>query len=118
MSETNTNGKKYAAVPGEIPGTPINLGGVKFNMPPLNLDQVQQFEPVLPHLGQKGSLKENLEDALPVIHAALSRNYPDLTIEELRLLLDLGNFNTTCEALITISGYTKAPSGESQPASR
>ena len=116
MSEP-VNGKRYAAVPGRIPGTPLNLSGVEFLMPPLNLDQVQQFEAIIPTLGQKPTLRENIEEALPVLHAALSRNYPDLTVEELRALIDLGNFGPACEALTSSSGFVKGPAGELQPAS-
>ncbi len=110
-----TNGRKYAAVPGKIPGTLLNLGGIEFVMPPLNLDQVRQFEHVLPTLGKKESLAENLQEALPVLHAALSRNYPDLTPEDLGPLLDLGNFPEACAAIVESSGYVQATPGESRP---
>ena len=112
MAET----KKYAAVAGRIPGTLVNLGGVDFVMPPLNLDQVQQFEEIMPKLGQKPTLRENMEEALPVIHAALSRNYPDLAIEDLRPMLDLGNFAEACAAVAKSSGFVAAKPGEPQPA--
>ena len=108
----------YAVAPGRIPGTLINLGGVEFVMPPLNLDQVQQFEEIMPTLGQKTTFRENMEEALPIIHAALSRNYPDLTVDDLRPLLDLGNFRAACEAVAQSSGYVAKPSGEPQPAPR
>lgn len=109
---------KYAPLPGSIPGTRLNLGGQILIMPPLNLDQVRQFESVLPTLGKKGSTSENVEEALPLLHAALSRNYPDLTVEELRALLDLGNLLPACEALVESSGYTSAAPGEAMPPSR
>jgi len=113
----SANGK-YAPVPGAVPGTRLNLGGVLFVMPPLNLDQVRAFESVLPTLGKRGSTTENVEEALPLLHAALSRNYPDLTVEELRPLLDLGNLLPACEALVESSGYAPAPPGEVMPPSR
>ncbi len=113
-----TNGKKYAPVPGKIPGTPLNLGGVDFVMPPLNLDQVRAFESVLPTLGKKGSLTENIDEGLPLLHAALSRNYPDLTLDELRPLLDLGNFPAACSALVESSGFVESAPGEPRPPTR
>ncbi len=113
-----TNGRKYAAVPGKIPGTPINLGGIDFVMPPLNLDQVQQFESVLPTLGKQKTLLANINEGLPLLHAALSRNYPDLTLDDLRPLLDLGNFPTACEALVESSGYVESVPGEPRPPAR
>ena len=107
---------KYAARPGSIPGTPLNLGGLRLVMAPLNFAQVEQFESLLPNLGRRETFAENVDEALPVIHASLSRNYPDLTLAELRLLLDLDNFPKACDALVRISGYTEAAPGESVPA--
>ena len=107
---------QYQAQAGRIPGTLINLGGVEFVMPPMNLDQVQQFEDLMPTLGQKPSFMENAEEALPIILAALNRNYPDLTLDDLRPLIDLGNFRTACDALAKSSGYVSA-SGGARPAS-
>lgn len=107
----------YKPKTGKIPGTQINLGGVDFVMPPLNLDQVQQFSDVIPTLGKKPTLIENINEALPVIFAALSRNYQDLTIEDLRPLLDLGNFRDACVAVATSSGFVASDKkvGEETP---
>ncbi len=111
------NGSSFKAVPGRIPGTAVNLGGIDFVMPPLNLDQVREFEAVIPTLGKRDTMAENLAEALPVIHAALSRNYPDLAVDDLRSLIDLGNFRAVCEALVTSSGYVPAAPGEPRPPS-
>ena len=46
------NGSKYAALPGKIPGTPLNLGGIAFIFPPLNFVQLEQYEALLPKLGR------------------------------------------------------------------
>ena len=112
----STNGS-YKPVPGQIPGTVINLSGVTFVMPPLNLDQIREYDAVIPSLGKKTGFKNNLDEALPIIHAALSRNYPDLRVEELSALLDLGNFESTVTALVQSSGYVPAKKGEAPPAS-
>lgn len=87
-------------------------------MPPLNLDQVRELEDGIKGLQSKPSMRENIEDALPLLHAALSRNYPDLSIEELRPLIDLGNFKDACDALVRSSGFVPAQPGESSPAAR
>lgn len=108
----------FKPVPGSIPGTLVNLGGVEFAMPPLNLDQVQRFEESIKTLGQKPTLKENMDDALPIVHAALTRNYPDLTLEDLRALIDIGNFQSACNALVKSSGFVSAKPGESPPAAQ
>ena len=108
----------FKPVPGSIPGTLLNLGGVEFVMPPLNLDQVNQFQEAIKSLGQKASPAENMEDALPIIQAALSRNYPDLTLDDLRGLIDMGNYTSATRALVTSSGFISAKAGEPAPASQ
>ncbi len=114
----STNGSSYKPVPGRIPGTLINLGGVEFVMPPLNLDQIREFENIIPELGKKDGFTANADEALPVIYAALSRNYPDLKLEELRALLDAGNLKAASLAVIMSSGYTPGKPGEPAPASQ
>lgn len=113
-----TNGhSKYAPVPGKIPGTAVNLGGHVFIVPPLNLDQVVALKDDLPKLGQGTDLGDMLANSVPVLHASLVRNYPDLTVEELRALLDVGNLRPVCDALIAVNGLKVSPSGETSPAS-
>jgi hypothetical protein len=109
--------RSYAPVPGSIPGTELNLGGVVFVMPPLNLNAVRKYETHIANLGKKGTVSENIEEALPILHAALVRNYPDLTVEQLRELVDMGNYFEAVAALTSISGFKKVPSGEARPPS-
>ncbi len=113
------NGNKYAPVPGKIPGRQINMGGLLLTFAPLSLDQVQALEPVVAKMGpQEGkTLAATIEDALPILLASLQRNYPDLTIEQLRPLVDVGNFGEATSAVIDISGYGRTLPGETLPAS-
>jgi hypothetical protein len=105
----------YQPVPGKIPGTTLNLGGHELVLAPLNLDQVQAFEATIANLGQPKSLPEAIAEAVPLIHASLSRNYPDLSVEDVRRLVDLGNFAAACTAIVTSSGFKRAAPGESSP---
>jgi hypothetical protein len=112
------NGKSYRPVPGKIPGTAINLGGTEWILAPLNLNQVEQFGDRIAALGSKSTLKENLADAAELVHASLSRNYSDITVEDVREMLDLGNFEKAAKAVVSISGYKAAQPGEAPPASQ
>ncbi len=116
MSEHN--GSKYAPVPGKIPGTALNLGGLDFIAPPFNLDGVQEVMPLLN--GAKDELK-TAEDVLRysarVIHISLKRNYPDLPLDELQPLIDLGNAMRVIETICTASGIAFKTPGETMPAS-
>ena len=109
------NGSRYAPVAGKIPGTAINLGGVDLVIAPLSLDQVQQFEEDISKASERLSGKnfaEQISYCLPVIHAGLTRNYPDLTQDELRKLLDIGNFIPAFQAVVRVSGFEVARPGE------
>ncbi len=46
-------------------------------------------------------------DAIEVIHSALSRNYPELTIEDVEELVDLGNFSEVFQAVMGVSMLKK-----------
>jgi hypothetical protein len=107
---------KFAPVVGKIPGTEINLGGRVFIMPPLNLNAVKRLGVQMGTLGKAETFEENLSQSMPIIHAALVRNYPDLKVEELGELIDFGNFGEVMAALVKISGFKKAVPGEAVPA--
>ncbi len=112
-----TNGGGYRPQPGKIPGVRMNLGGVELVLAPLNLQQVEEFESVLPQLGKQGGLHEALKAGVPIIHASLSRNYSDITLDDVRGLLDIGNFREALDAVLGISGYSRRAPGEPTPAS-
>jgi hypothetical protein len=111
-----TNGKQYHAVPGMIPGTRMNLGGEWYVLPPLNLRQCEELEENIKKLGtvatDGSNFKEQFSVALPLIHASFMRNYPDATIEQLREIIDFGNFAQAAEAIVKSSGYEPAKPGE------
>ena len=107
------NGKSYAPVPGEIPGTRVNLGGTEFVLAPLNLNQVEQFHELITSLrSPSDDLLENMKRGIPLIHASLSRNYPGITPEDVAALVDIGNFAAASRAVVEISGYAPAKPGE------
>ncbi len=114
------NGKTYQPVPGKIPGTAINLGGVEYILAPLNLNQVEEFESRIKTLGTKPTMAENLADAAVLVQASLSRNYEGITVDDVREMIDLGNFERAAKAVVSISGFAAAPSasGEAVPASQ
>lgn len=116
MELANGNGSKYAPLPGKIPGTALNLGGHDFIVPPLNLNQVQHFGSVFESPPKADNFVQEFENALPIIIAAMQRNYPDFTEEDARALIDVGNFRDVVEAIVDSSGLVKA--GEARPASQ
>lgn len=84
-------------------GTPFMLGGEERIIPPLALGQVRTLAPTLAGIGDL-PLPDQLAGLADIIHAALSRNYPELTRASLDDWLDLGNINPIALAVMGSSG--------------
>lgn len=97
-----------------IPGTPVTIGGKKYLMPPLNINSMKLHKPTLVRL-MKGAVsgdidpvtavESDLEELTGVIHSALKRNYPELTIEDLGEHIDLANIQELVQTAIKTSGF-------------
>jgi hypothetical protein len=96
-----------------IKGVTLNLGGDDYVVPPLNLEQLEEHAEIIDKLAGPLSAKEQRPLQVTLIKAALSRNYPEITAEQLRKLLDLGNLLETYLAVMAMSGFE--PVGEPQP---
>lgn len=96
-----------------VDGRPVVLGGVMYIVPPLTLYAVRQFAERLKTLDLSGGMDPDKLDLLAqVVHAAVKRNYPDMTYEELLEKLDLGNVHSVFEAVMGVSGFTPAAGGD------
>jgi hypothetical protein len=84
-----------------IKGEKIKVGGEEYVLPPLNLDDVEQhwFELI------DGSLFKHLKACAEIFHAALSRNYPDLLLSELKAKMTPGELVTNLTILMKQSGF-------------
>lgn len=96
-------------------GTPLNLGGKEYIVPSLSAKQVKKHWPKVVEMDTTQDFPGKLDLALPVIHAALSRNYPDVSLSGLEELVDMGNFATIVKAVTGQSGITRKPVGEQEP---
>lgn len=97
-----------------IEGKDITLGGSVWTVPPLNFKALKRFRDDLStqtpaELAASGKVVE-------LIHAAMLRNYPDLTMEQLEDMLDMGNVLPVTEAVLAISGLVEKQPGEEQAA--
>ena len=100
-----------------IKGEKIMVGGEEMVLPPLNLDDVQQYWPEF----IEGSLFKNLKGCAEVFHAALVRNYPDLTLADLTAKMRPGEIVTNLPILMKQSGFVsgETPRGsEKSPTGR
>ncbi|MDE2469982.1 MAG: hypothetical protein KGL35_14880 [Bradyrhizobium sp.] len=105
-----------------IRGVKIELGGETFQVPALTLEQLETFETDIAAVSETALTevgafaKERLAAMARVVHAALSRNYPELALEDLRRLLDLRNIGPAWAAVMGVSGLMEkdTPEGEAQ----
>jgi len=66
-----------------IPGIDIVIGGKSYVLPPLGLDGLEKTAQIWSDYDSMTS-KEQLSGLIEMVHAALVRNYPELTLDEVR----------------------------------
>lgn len=91
-------------------GTPLPIAGVEYIIPPLSFKQLKALKGDLVRLNtaEASSSEEQQAVVLRIVHAALSRNYPELTIEKLEEMLDLGNIHEITKAIIGVNQLKKS----------
>lgn len=100
-------------------GVKVRIGNREFVMPSLSVGQAKRLWPQILKLDKEGisaeDIPEKFELAVPIIHAALSRNYPQLTVEQVE---DMVSISQLRQLLLVVSGQSgmKEKSGETQPA--
>lgn len=95
-------------MPAKFEGVAINLGGTEYTVPPLSLGQIKKYKDLLSQIKVSNDpTVEDFDNLLTVIHAALSRNYPEITVEQLTEMIDLGNLGMVVQAVMGVSGLKK-----------
>lgn len=94
-------------------GLVVRMGGRDYVVPPLTLAQLRKYEEDLRKVRDitPFSPLAEVEPAIRVIHAAMTRNYPDLTQEALEDILDLGNVMPAFLAVCAMSGLERTGEG-------
>ncbi|TDR82206.1 hypothetical protein [Paludibacterium purpuratum] len=101
-----------------IEGVKLKLGGKDLIVPSLSFKQIKVLLPTVQKIGGKGVSAENMDDIALVVHTALSRNYPDMTVEEVEEALDMNNGMKAILAVMGQSGLELVSEGEAEPGSR
>lgn len=101
-----------------LDGVSVKMMGEEFTIPPLNFAQIKKLQPVIAQFtavktGTVFSI-EQIEGISKVVHAAMSRNYPQITLEEVEEMIDLTNAETVINAVMNNSGFVR-PEGETMP---
>ena len=100
----------------EVPfeGRTIKLGGRVYVIPSLTMKQAKQLWEDIKSLNKgitEDTLLQKYDTALKIIHAAMVRNYPKLTVAELEDLIDLNNLKQVIAIVSGVSGIANPGGG-------
>jgi hypothetical protein len=99
----------------QFEGVKIALGRQSYVVPALTIKQLRQLGPQLATMrGIQGRepTDEEIDGMFAVIHAALSRNYPDITVEQLEDVIDMNSLPVVMQAIMGQSGLERVKPGE------
>jgi hypothetical protein len=94
----------------------VTMGAEQYRIPALGFRSIIDLQERVEALASMGARPtvEQMDTVATIVHAAMKRNYPDITVESVADMLDLENYAEVLDAVLAISGFTKAaaPSGE------
>lgn len=98
---------------GLIEGVAIKIGAKEFVVPALSFKQLRQLMPKIKGMAVVGAemTDQQMGEVVEVVHAAVSRNYPELNKEYLDENIDMNNVRQIIAAIMGQSGLVKT-SGE------
>lgn len=88
-------------------GIPFNFDGRTLIIPPLSLGAMEQLQGRLETMGEHITKPEYIATVVDSVHAALQRNYPDMTREEVAGLLDLQNMQEVMACVFDVGGVKR-----------
>lgn len=105
-------------------GAPIKVRGKEYIVPGLSFAQLEKHMKAIERLNDKknkGALTPQImQDIATVIHAAMSRNYPDLKLDDIKDMIDTRNAGYFVQVIMGLSGFEQASAadggqGETEP---
>lgn len=94
----------------KVKGIPMELGGQQLVVPPLSLGALEQLQERLAQFSGDVSDKDQIATAIDATHAALRRNYPEITREQVADLVGLDNMIDVMQAVMDVSGLKRKAS--------
>lgn len=88
-------------------GIPMDVGGVSYIVPPVSLAFIEDNDSAIKSFTGAANDASQVTFALNMIHAAISRNHPEVTRSELREVVDVGNMAELIEAVMDVSGLKR-----------
>lgn len=102
----------YRAVT-KVKGTPVEIGGVQCVMPALSLLALENFQKSFKDFNGDPSNPKNVSFFIDTVHAALKRNYPECTREDVAEGIGMESMEEIMSALLKTSGLVHKPAGDS-----
>jgi ribosomal protein S9 len=104
-------------------GIPLELGGVTYEVPPLALGDLELLQEQLEAFNGAGGAIDRamIRTVVDATHAALRRNYPEVSRDQVAAMLDLSNMFEVMAAVMDVSGVGRkareeaARPGEARP---
>src|SRR4051812_17617735 len=87
----------------------VAFGDEEYRVPPLAFRALQELADEVAGLQSMGSkpTTEQMTTIEKIVHSALSRNYPEMTLAEVSDMLDVGNYEHVLGAALSIAGFTR-----------
>lgn len=96
-----------------IDGARIRLRGREFTIPPLTLAAIKRLTlngsiAAINAASASGAMSvEQIDAALALVYEAMRPNYPDITVDEIADLVDMGNMKPVVQAVMAQSGFVE-----------
>ncbi|WP_394788770.1 hypothetical protein [Rhodoferax sp.] len=93
----------------KLPGVDFDFGGGRvYTIPPLSIGALQLLQSKLADIESASVLEpRSVVTIVQAAHAALHRNYPDITVAEVGELVDLGNMYDVMECVLDVAGMRR-----------
>lgn len=88
-------------------GVEVKLGGEMFVFPPLSLGSIKRLQPQIEKSSELNGI-ERFDFFVEVIRSALSRNYPDITSDQILEWVDTRNIYEIFNAVMAVSGLVRS----------
>lgn len=90
-----------------VKGIPVELGGNTYVLPPLSLGALEQMKTKLKNFTGDIQDVDQISTVIDAAHAALKRNYPEVTREFVAEHVGLENFTDVFMAVMDVSGVAR-----------
>jgi len=92
----------------------IPFGDEQYRVPPLGFRSIVELQDDVKSLaGIAGRMptQTEMQTIAGVVHAAMRRNYPSLTVDDVMDMIDIGNYRQLLDAVMNVSGFQRQPEG-------